>query len=106
MRGQELNTPNHASSTAERRRETERQEYGKQTKEILFLRLAGVKDWDADTASSVMQQDREISQLQAACQSSIHLPADSPPTKAKLQLGVRVRVCWGARGTPHKRAES
>jgi len=43
MRGQELNTPNHASSTAERRRETERQEYGKQTKEILFLRLAGVE---------------------------------------------------------------
>lgn len=49
-----------------------------------------VKAWDADTASSVMQQDREISQLQATCQSSIHLPADSPPTKAKLQLGVRV----------------
>ncbi len=35
--------PNHASSTAERRRETERQEYGKQTKEILFLRLASVE---------------------------------------------------------------
>lgn len=42
MRGQELNTPNHASSTAERR-ETERPEYGKQTKEILFLRLASVE---------------------------------------------------------------
>ncbi|KAF4109008.1 hypothetical protein G5714_010081 [Onychostoma macrolepis] len=65
-----------------------------------------VKAWEVDAASPVMQQDQEISQLQATCQSSIHLPADSPPTKAKLQLGVRVRACRGARGTAHKRAES
>lgn len=45
-----------------------------------------------------MQQDREISQLQATCQSSINLPADTPPTEAKLQLGVHAGVCASVSG--------